>query len=195
MSVPTPDDAQGVRSAESGPSGAVLPALVNPTTGEVLSGAVEAASDEQLADFSYALHEHETKLKTIRADLDAELRRRLTERNRTLMAVGDYEVRIDGGNESVWDPDELETTLRRLIDDGKLAAREVTDVLHHETVVSRSHANRLLERLAGDAHDAVARCRSWRKKPGRIRVERSVALPDPAEHQRALEGARRDITN
>ena len=107
--------------------------------------------------------------------IDNELRHRMGDR--TIWPVGTYEVGIEGANESVWDGDELEAVLRDLVETGEVRAGDVTEVIRHETTVSRRDAGRLAKQLTGRARDAVEACRTWRHKPGRIVVKRSVALP------------------
>ena len=67
--------------------------------------------------------------------------------------------------------------LRHLVETGQVQAGQVTEVIRHKTTVSRSEAGRLAKQLTGRARDAVEACRTWQRKPGRIVVKRSVALP------------------
>jgi hypothetical protein len=80
----------------------------------------------------------------------------------------------------VWDADELERTLRDLVDEGALSAGELTGVIRHETTVSRSEAKRLVGRLHGRAAAAVKACCTWRDGRTRVRVTPVVQLPEPA---------------
>lgn len=178
-----PQPAEPARSDARGSISQEL-VVVHPKTGEVLD-APESETTERLAEVTVALHDAEQALKRMRVELEGELRHRyeveLAERGIThpsskhFVVAGEYEVRLEGGNESVWDADELETAVRALVDDGTIDARDVTEVIRHETIVSRSAANSLLDRLGGPAHAAVAACRTWRRKgPGRVRVDRTT---------------------
>ena len=157
-------------------------AVVHPQTGEVLD--LEHDGLERLGDVHILLKAAEQALRDMRTTLEGELRHRfavvMDERgvvnpsSRHFVAVGNLELRIAGGNESEWDADELERVLRELIDEGALTAGDVTDVIRHETTVSRSNANRLLDRLGGSAYARVAACRTWRRKSGYVRVDRTT---------------------
>lgn len=171
-----PDSEQGGRSSEL--------ALVHPRTGEILD-AIEHEPTERLADWQLAFKEAEKRLKAMRVEIEHELRHRYADEMerrgitfpsaKHFMAVGDVELRIEGGNESVWDAAELEGVLRELVDDGQITAGDYTDVIDRTPAVRRSAANALLDRLGGHAHAAVAACRSWRRKgPGTVRVERTT---------------------
>jgi hypothetical protein len=164
--------------------------VVHPQTGEIVD--LETLPTDRLAEAVLAFRERERDLKAMRIAVEGEVRHRYEQdlerrgvtypSSKHVVCAGDFEIRIEGGNESVWDPDELEVVLRDLIDDGVISAADVTDVIRHETVVSRSSANALLDRLSGRAYDAVKRCRTWRRKgPGRVQVDRSIALPVPGQ--------------
>ena len=167
--------ARGQGNAPTAPENG-LELIVHPTTGEILE--LEALEPDRLADALLALRDVETRARDWRKRVEAELRQRMPP-ERALWCVGDYEVRVGYRNESEWDADELERVVRALIDAGVVDPREVTELIRHETIVSRSEANRLLDRLSGRAHAAVQACRSWRKKAGGLEVTRSLPLlPD-----------------
>jgi hypothetical protein len=159
--------------------------LVHPATGELLDS-LDQQPAEILAEWTLQADELQARLKTFREDLDVELRRRLELIDRAAHVYGDYEVSLKRSpREAVWDGDELEAELRRLVDDGTLRARELTGVITHETVVHRSEANKILGQLSGPAKAAIERCRIWRNK-GRAKIEvvRSVSLiPDSGAEQ------------
>jgi hypothetical protein len=117
----------------------------------------------------------QTDLKAAAAEIEAELRRRLRQHDRTTVVLDGWEIAVESGNESVWDSDELEGVLRDLVDNGVVTAGELTGIIRRDPVVSRTDANRLAARLSGAARAAVEACRTWRQKsPGRVRVTRSV---------------------
>lgn len=151
--------------------------VFDPRDGEFID--TSTAPAERVADVLHAVREREAALKAARAELEAELRRRLEVRQRKTIVFGGFEVTLDGGRESVWDPDELERTLRDLVDEGALSAGELTGVIRHETTVSRSEAKRLVGRLHGRAAAAVKACCTWRDGRTRVRVTPVVQLPEP----------------
>ncbi len=160
--------------------------VVHPDTGELLER-LDTQPPETLADTLAAVRARQAELKSMNAALEQELRRRMELRGRSLTVFGDYEVCVEGSNESVWDAEELETTLRALVDDGVLVAGELTGIIRREPQVSRAEANKLLGRLSGQAKAAVERCRTWQRKGhGRVRVTRSVQLPDPQSDPQEL---------
>jgi hypothetical protein len=126
---------------------------------------LDGVPGEWLADAYVALREQTTRLRRMQAAIDAELRRRLDVRGRSRMLVGEFDVSVEARNESVWDADELERVVRELIDEGVVDAREVTELIKHETTVSRREAQRLVNRLAGRPQRLVKACCTWRKSP------------------------------
>jgi hypothetical protein len=151
---------------------------VNPATGEVLER-LDEQSGEILAEALHVVHERQAELAQWRDALEGELRRRLKIRQAKLAVFGEWEVQTAGSRESVWDVDELEQALQALVDDGVIQAGDVADVITRKPVVSRSAAKRLLSRLAGPARERIAAACTWREKPGKVTVVRSVALPAP----------------
>lgn len=175
MSAETRDThADDGRGQANGPSELVL----HPTSGEVLGKRAELASlpPETLADALLALDEQAKRLRETRKLLDGELSRRLDIRGRDKLAFGAFELHRTKRSERVWDGDELELVLRRLIDEGVVAAHEVIDVITHETTVSKAAAARLLDRLATRERRAVEACFHWKSTSGRIEVVRSIPL-------------------
>jgi hypothetical protein len=154
----------------------VAPTVVHPATGEVLD---LVAGADQLAEW----HDQLTTIRAAATEalraVDAELRQRMGDRQ--LWPTGEWEIGLTGVNESEWDGDALEAVLRELVEEGIVQAGSVTEVIRHETTVSRSEAGRLAKQLTGKAREAVEACRTWRRKPGRIVVRRSVALPTGEE--------------
>jgi hypothetical protein len=119
--------------------------------------------------------------------LEAELRRRLKLRQTKLAVFGDWEVESETSRRSEWDADALEQAMQALVDDGVVRAGDIADVIRREPVVSLSKARDLAARLDGDAKASVEACRTWKEKPGPLRVVRSVQLPT-ADEIRALRG-------
>lgn len=154
-------------------------AVVHPSTGEVLD-ALDAQPPSALADALLALRERHSELRKMERALEDELRRRMATRGRALLVFGDFEVAVRAGRKSEWDADDLEATLRELLDQGTVQAGELTEVIRHPTVVSLSQAQRLVDRLSGDARAAVERCRRWVPSGSpKVEVARSVSLPAP----------------
>lgn len=137
--------------------------VVHPSTGEII-GDLQAAPPEILADTYLHLQDKERQLKEWRQLLATELQARLEIRQRTLMVVGDYEIRYEVGNESMWDAEELELVLRELVDQGVITAAEGVGVINRKVDVNRTEAKRLQARLTGHAQAAVKACCTWRRK-------------------------------
>ena len=151
-------------------------AVVNPVTGEVLD-ALETQPPETLADTLYAVRQHTSDLRKVEQALADELRRRIGTRDRTVFQWGEYEVTAKPEYRREWDPEELEGTLRELLDQGTVQAGELTEIIRHETVVSGKEALHLLGHLSGDSLKAVERCFSWKQKgPARVQVTPTVPL-------------------
>jgi hypothetical protein len=159
-------------------------AVAHPKTGELLD-ALESQPPAVLADVLLALRERQGEIRQMEHRIEDELRRRLAGRERTIVVFGDFEVEARAPSRREWDADELEVALRELVDRGAVDARELTDVIRHETVVSGREAQRLLGRLSGDALRAVERCFRWTTKgPPKVTVARSVQLLPPPEENR-----------
>jgi hypothetical protein len=156
--------------------------IVHPATGEIL-GDLQTAPLEILADTYLHLQDRERQAKQWRQLLAVELEARLAIRQRTVMAVGDYEIRHEAANESVWDADELEVVLQRLADDGAITAAEAAGVIRRpEPIVDRAQAKRLQARLTGPARAAVEACCTWQRKPrAALTVTRSLPLIPESE--------------
>jgi hypothetical protein len=155
---------------------------VNLTTGEILERLDEQPA-ETLAEALDAVHRQQDQLKTWARALEAELRARLKVRQAKLVVFGDWEVEVASGRESVWDAEALEQAMRELVDAGVVQAGDLTGIITRQPVVSRAAAKQLAARLTGDAKARVDAACSWKDKPGRLTVARSVALPavDPPE--------------
>jgi hypothetical protein len=174
---PPPAGAQTLTAREAaGSSTRPLP-VVHPGTGELLED-LGTVGPERLADLLLAVRDKQAALKEIERVVSDEIRGRMQLRGRRVWVVGNYGLELDTGRESVWDADELEAVLRRLVDDGAVNAGEVTEVIRHQTVVSRTEAKRLASRLHGAAQAAVQQCCTWRDKTGtpRVRVQRQAQL-------------------
>lgn len=158
--------------------------VVHPVTGEVIEQ-LRQQPPEALAEVLLALREHAAEVKRMDKLVDAELRRRLEIVGRRITIYGDYEVQVDRSWRRVWDADELEGTLRDLVDRGAVHAGEVTEVIRHETVVNGNEARRLLTRLSGDSLAELERCFRWHASDtSKLVVARSVQLPTAEEMAR-----------
>ena len=149
--------------------------VVHPHTGEVLDD-LSTVPPERLADALVALRDRQAEVRRMESAIARELESRLATRQRKLWLVGEYELRLEQGNESVWDADELEVVLRRLVDEGVVSASECVGLISRDPVVSRSEAKRLLTRLDGPAAKAVKDCMTWQPK-GRPRLTVTPSLP------------------
>jgi hypothetical protein len=150
--------------------------VVHPATGELLP-ALDTQPPERLAEMLFAVRELQARLKDFGVLVEDELRGRMETRGRRLWVVGDYGLGLESRNESVWDGEELEGVLRDLVDQGVVTAGELTGLIRHETVVSRTEANRLTGRLSGAAKAAVEACRTWKRvSRGRVKVEKQMPL-------------------
>jgi hypothetical protein len=149
-------------------------------TGELLERLDEQPADV-LAEALHLVLDREAEAKRWADALAVELRRRLAIRQTKLAVFGDWEVEAATSRESVWDADELEGAMDRLIGEGVIRAGDVADVITREPVVSRSKAKQLASRLTGDARAAVEAACTWKDKPGKLTVVRSVQLPAPAD--------------
>lgn len=157
------------------------PVVFHPATGEVIEN-LDQVPPERLADAYAAILDRQAQLKAGAAAVDAELRRRLTMRDRTTTTFGEWEVTLEQRRRADWDADQLEQTLQALVDRGTLTAGELTEVITRPAVVSRSEAGKLAARLVGQPRIDVESCRRWIDdgRP-RLRVTRSVALTQPEQ--------------
>jgi hypothetical protein len=143
---------------------------------------LEQLPAERLAEVMLELDEASKRMRATRKLLDAELARRLDVRGRDKLHIGEYELHRKSRNESVWDGDELESVLRRLVDEGVVDARELVGVIAHETTVSKREASRLAERLAARERRLVEQCRTWKRSVSGVEVVRAIPLlPEQSE--------------
>ena len=153
---------------------------VNLTTGEVLEH-LEQQPPSALAETLADIHARQAEMKRWQDALEGELRRRLKIQQVTGAVYGEWEVNAARARESVWDAAELEPALQRLADEGVIRPGDWTGVITREPVVSKSKARDLLAQLDGDAAETVKACRTWKDKPGKLTVTRSIALVAPEQ--------------
>ena len=67
---------------------------------------------------------------------------------------------------------------RELVDEGVIRAADAAGIITRDPVVSKSKAGQLASRLTGDAQERVTALRTWKEKPGKLTVARSVDLLD-----------------
>lgn len=149
--------------------------VVHVATGEIVD--IDTADDDTLADTLHQLRQHATLVRRWQRAVEGELARRLADQPKgRVWLTGRYEIRRTW--ESVWDADELEGVIADLMSRGVLHRQTTAEIFKHPPVeLSRTAANRLLERTTGDTHDQIAACRTWRAKG--ITVEASLPLiPD-----------------
>lgn len=146
---------------------------------------IDLKPDELLANAVDLIRQSVAEEKKILELVEDEIRRRMELKDRKLAVWGDYEIALESSNESVWNAEELETTLQDLVDDGILRAGELTEIIDRTPTVRRREADRVAKRLSGQPRAAVEACRVWRVKGGRarVRVTKSVELV-PEETQR-----------
>jgi hypothetical protein len=137
---------------------------------------------ERLAEVMLELDEYTKRMRATRKLIDAELARRLDVRGRDKLAIGDYELHRKTRNESVWDADELELVLRRLVDEGTVDASELVGVIAHETTVGKRRAQEVVDRLAERERRLVEQCRTWKRSVSGVEVVRAIPLlPEQSE--------------
>jgi hypothetical protein len=170
--------------------GATVDLVAHPSTGEVLGtpDELERLPAEVVAEALLALDERVKQLRETRKTLDAELARRLDLRGRDRLAVGDFELHRKARNESVWDADELELVLERLVEQGVLDPREVVGVITRPPRVSKSAAAKLVARVAARERRELEDCRTWKRSVSGVEVVRAIPLL-PEHEQRRLSGA------
>jgi hypothetical protein len=155
--------------------------IIVPGTGEVLDD-LGSYDPDVLAQAAVLLREEQSRLRKMQHAVEAELKDRLVARGgppNRVWVTGEFELKL--ANESVWDAEELEGVLDDLADRGLLHRRLAEGVFKAPPPpeVSRSAANRLLDRLTGEAHAAVKRCRTW--QPKGLRIARSIPLLPPTD--------------
>ena len=151
--------------------------VVDPRDGEVLD--LASAATDQLADLVLECQRRERDLQAGRRAAEDELRGRLEREGRRVAVVGDYELSLDSGRARAWDADDLEATVRDLLDRGVLDATWTAGLIKRETKVDGRAAQRLLGMLSGPPKAAVEACFKWESK-GRQRVQ-ITRVPDLAE--------------
>jgi hypothetical protein len=163
---------------------------VNPATGEILEH-LDQQPPESLADTLAEIQARQAEMKRWSGAIEQELRRRLRVLELRFKQFGDYEVRLEGGRESEWDAEGLEAVLKYLVDEGHVNVGDVADVITHPApVVARAKAKSLRDRLDGGARRAVEACCTWKDKPDKLTVTRSVDLiPQATEEASAAPGA------
>ena len=152
--------------------------VAHPVTGELVDK-LDAQPAEKLADVLVAIRRQIKQLTEMQTVVEDELRVRLTVRaggENTIAIFGDYEISAPSAWSRVWDADELEGVLADLRDRGVITAHDVTGIFHDERKVRSREATTLLNRLNGPAKEAVKACFTWRERPGKLEVARSVQL-------------------
>ena len=146
------------------PSGRVA---VDTGTGEIVY--LQDAPHEQLADMLADLRAHEAQLREWKAQVEEELVRRHGDR-RSAQTVGPWEVDVDRQMGRVWDPEELTEVAKDLVHRGLLTIGAVDGLIKVERKVDGRRAQRLLERVEGDALVELRSCFAWEQK-GRPKVK------------------------
>ena len=151
----------------------------NPITGEVLEH-LDQQPPEKLAETLADIYRRQEQFKTWEAAIAGELRQRLKLRKSKLVVFGDWEVQMAVTRSAEWDVAELEVVLQGLVDEGVIRAADAAGIIARDPVVSKSKAGQLASRLTGDAQERVTALRTWKEKPGKLTVARSVDLLDAA---------------
>lgn len=159
---------------------------VHPATGEILEH-LDQQPAEKLADTLDEIYRQQGELARWESAIAAELRQRLKVRQTKRATFGDWEIEATTSRSAEWDAAELEAELAGLIDQGIVRAGDVAEIVTRPPVVSKSKAGRLVSTLTGDARDRVAALRTWKEKPGKLTVARSVDLLDAAAAPPATE--------
>ena len=143
--------------------------LFDPVTGEALDLAV--APLDTLAELRDLIRNHEEDQRIAKAQLDAELHRRLDLENTLTMYVDGWKITGKAAETVEWDTDALAATLQELVDDGHLtedAARRALEPV----LTLKPHAGEL-KKLAAK-QPAVAACQRTVPQTRRATVRRAA---------------------
>jgi hypothetical protein len=151
----------------------------DPITGEVLEH-LDQQPPEKLAETLANIYRRQEQFKTWEAAIAGELRQRLKLHKTRRRTFGDWEVQASVIRSAEWDGPELEGVLQELVDEGVIRAADAVGIVTRDPVVSKSKAGQLVSRLTGDAQERLATLRTWKEKPGKLTVARSVDLLDAA---------------
>ena len=153
--------------------------LIDPVSGEVLPLDADA---ELLAEAVVELKRRAAQYAEWKRAAEDELIERLHQQRRKRATVGKWEIEIEAsGRGRVWDPEDLEATVRGLVDGGMLQSSEAAGLLTPQPAkVDGKLAMKLLERVTGEVREALEACFEWQQKGrARLSVTPSVQLlPD-----------------
>ena len=122
---------------------------------------LEASTDE-LAPVALALAELERELRALRAQVETELLERMRRNDQRVAHLpSGHTLQLRTGRRRVWDPDELETVVRDLVDRGTVNPGAWTGLVRRETKVDGTLALRLLGQLDGTARRELEECFQW----------------------------------
>jgi hypothetical protein len=150
--------------------------VVDPRTGQVLD--LESTPHEQLIDAFAALQVYEQEVKAWRTAAEDELVRRHGKR-RAAQVVGTYEVDVEQGQSREWDADELAGVVGDLVERGELSLDDVNGLITQQPKVDGKLAQKLLNRLEGQALMDLRGCFKWKQGRARAKVTKVVQLPEP----------------
>lgn len=120
------------------------------------------ATDDELAPLVLELAQRERALNELRHRVEGELMARMrSAEHRTRRLPSGHTLQLRTGRRRVWDPDDLETVARDLVDRGVINASVWSGLIRHETKVDGTLAVRLLSQLDGSARSQLDDCYHW----------------------------------
>lgn len=155
--------------------------VVDPRDGTILEN-LHDAPPGQLTEVAVELKRREQHFRAMRALVETELVGRVQAHSRNTVHIAGYELRVEGGRQRVWDPEDLEECLRELVDDGVVHAGELTGLITHQAKVNGTQAAKLLGSLNGQARGLLERCFQWEQKSKpRLTITPSLPLIEGSE--------------
>lgn len=149
--------------------------VVDPRDGTILEN-LDDAPPGLLTEVAVELKRREQHFRAMRALVETELVDRVQAHSRNTVHIAGYELRVEGGRQRVWDPEDLEECLRELVDDGVLHAGELTGLITHVPKVDGKQAQKLLGMVNGRARGLLERCFRWETK-GKPRLTITPSQP------------------
>lgn len=149
--------------------------VVDTYSGEVID--LAAVEHEFLVALTVELRRREAQIKQYREAAEAELVERHGDR-KVPQVLGDFEVNVERKWSRDWDADELQGVLDDLVERDLLDSRQASGLVRVIAKVNGTEAQRLLNRLEGEALVAVQDCFVWKEARPKVTV---TAIPDLAD--------------
>ena len=151
------------------------PLVADPRSGQVYEDLAVITTDT-LAELVTVYRQWVADLEGWRRQVEREIVKRLQDEGHRVAVVGPYEVAYAPRRRREWSADDLAFAAGRLVHDGTIEAADTTELIRRE--VNGSAALALLNRLAGEAREAIEDCFTWVEGRPTLTVERSVNLAD-----------------